>query len=50
MPRAFQRRDKIFLAFAFEFLLRGLEVRDARDDFFPLRSGIVLLFRHAHPL
>ena len=44
-----QRREKIFLALAREFLLRRLEARDARGNFFPLGSGVVLLFGHAHP-
>ena len=44
--------EKILLAFALEFFLRGLEARDARSDFFPLfphRGGGVALFGHAHP-
>ena len=44
-----QSREKIFLALAREFLLRRLEARDARGNFFPLGSGVVLLFGHAHP-
>src|ERR1700731_4959921 len=49
MPRAFQRRRKIFRALALEFFLRGLEEGDAGSDFFPLRSGVVSC-GHAHPL
>jgi len=37
-----------FFALAFEFFLRRLEACDARCDFFPLGSGVVL-FAHAHP-
>jgi hypothetical protein len=49
VARIFQRGDKIFLTLAFEFFLRGFEICDARDDFFPLQSGVVWLFGHAHP-
>ena len=45
----FERRDEIFLALAFEFFLGRLEVCNTRCDFFPLQSGAVLLFGHAHP-
>jgi hypothetical protein len=45
----FQCGDKIFLALALEFFLRGFEAGDACCDFFPLLSGVVRLFGHAHP-
>jgi len=45
----FQCRHKIFLAFAFEFLLGSFEARDACGDFFALLSGAIRLFDHAHP-
>ena len=43
-----QCRHKEFVALAFEFLLGGFEVCDAVCDFFPLLSGFVLWFGHAH--
>src|SRR6202158_6554830 len=49
MAGVFQRRDEIFLTLALEFFLRRFEVRDAACDLFPLQSGVVLLFGHAHP-
>jgi hypothetical protein len=49
MPGVLQRGHEIFLALAFEFFLRGFEAGNARDDFFPLQSGVVWLFGHAHP-
>jgi hypothetical protein len=45
----FQRREKIFLALALEFFLGGLEVGDARGDFFAFLREAVLQFGHAHP-
>jgi hypothetical protein len=45
----FQRGDKIFLALAFEFLLRCPEVCDARCDLFALSSDSFVLFGHAIP-
>ena len=44
-----QRRDKIFFAFALEFLLGGFEACHARGDFFAFRHKHVLLFGHACP-
>ena len=44
-----QRRDKIFFAFALEFLLGGFEACHARGDFFAFRRKHVLLFGHACP-
>jgi hypothetical protein len=49
VARIVQRRDKIFLAFAFEFFLRGPEVCNARCDFLTLLREAVVLFGHAHP-
>ena len=39
----------LWVALAFEFLLGGFEAGDACCDFFPLLSGVVRLFGHAHP-
>ena len=44
-----QRGDKKFLALAFEFFLRCLEVCNPCCDFFPLPGDPLLLFGHAHP-
>jgi hypothetical protein len=49
MPGVLQRGREIFLALAFEFFLRGFEAGNARNDFFPLQSGVIWLFGHAHP-
>jgi hypothetical protein len=49
VTRVFQRRDEIFLALAFESFLRCFETCHAGHDFFPLGSGVVQLFGHAHP-
>ena len=49
MARIFQRRDKIFLALAFEFFLGGFEVCHAGGDLFTLLCEPVLQFGHAHP-
>ena len=49
MAGIFERRNKIFLTLAFEFFLGRFEVCNTRCDFFPLLSGAVLLFGHAHP-
>ena len=48
MARVIQRRDEIFLALALELFLSGFEGCDPCCNFFPLPSGVVLLF-HAHP-
>ena len=47
--RFLQRRNKIFFAFALEFLLGGFEACHARGDFFAFRRKHVLLFGHACP-
>jgi hypothetical protein len=49
MPGVFQRGHEIFVALAFEPCLRGFEACNAGGDFFPLQSGVVWLFGHAHP-
>ena len=49
VPRVLQRRDKIFLAFALEFFLRGPEVCNAHCDFLAFPRQSILLFGHAHP-
>ena len=49
VTRVFQRRYEIFLALAFESFLRCFETCHAGHDFFPLGSGVVQLFGHAHP-
>ena len=49
MASIVQRGDKKFLALAFEFFLRCLEVCNPCCDFFPLPGDPLLLFGHAHP-
>jgi hypothetical protein len=48
-PGISQCLHKEFIAFAFESFLGGFEVCDAGCDFFPLQSGVIRRFGHAHP-
>src|ERR1700761_6485795 len=50
VPGFFERRHEIFLAFPFEFLLRGFEACDARRNFFPRSREALTLFGHCPSL